>query len=57
MHADPPTGKVTGHKPNHLAERFEGMIGVIMVVAVVILAVGLIYGILTGGNPDPKWMQ
>ena len=57
MHTDPPTGKVTGHKPNHLAERFEGMIGVIMVVAVVILAVGLIYGIVTGGNPDPKWMQ
>lgn len=57
MHTDPPTGKVPGHKPNYLAERFEGMIGVIMVVAVVILAIGLIYGIVTGGTPDPKWMQ
>ena len=57
MHTDPPAGKVTGHKPNHLAERFEGMIGVIMVVAIVILAVGLIYGIATGGSPDPKWIQ
>ena len=33
------------------------MIGVIMVVAIVILAVGLIYGIATGGSPDPKWIQ
>lgn len=57
MHTDPPTGEVRHHKPRHLAERFEGMIGVIMVIAVAILAVGLIYGIVTTGDTSPKWMQ
>lgn len=57
MQTDPHTGAVRHQKPRHLAERFEGMIGVIMVVAIAILAVGLIYGIITTGSTSPKWMQ
>lgn len=57
MHTEPPTGEVRHTKPRHLAERFEGMIGMIMVGAVVLLAIGLVYGILVTGSPDPKWMQ
>ena len=45
MHTEPHTGEVKHHKPKHLAEKFEGMIGVIMVAAIVLLAVGFI--------PDP----
>ena len=48
----------THHKDRHVAERFERMLGVLMVVAIAILAVGLIYGIATtGGNSVPSWMR
>ncbi|WP_293907723.1 hypothetical protein [Phenylobacterium sp.] len=57
MRTEPHTGDVRHHKPKHLAEKFEGMVGIIMVAAIVLLAVGLIYGILITGSPDPKWMQ
>lgn len=57
MHTDRDTGEVQHHKPRHLAEKFEGMIGVIMVAAIVLLAIGMIYGIVTTGATDPKWMQ
>lgn len=57
MHTEPHTGEVKHHKPRHLAEKFEGMIGVVMVAAICLLAIGLIYGILTTGSTDPKWMQ
>lgn len=56
MHTDPHT-EVHHAKPKHLAERFEGLVGVIMVAAIVLLAIGLIYGILTTGDAGPKWMQ
>jgi hypothetical protein len=45
------------HKPRHLAEKFEGMIGVVMVIAIALLAVGMVYGIVVTGSPEPKWMQ
>lgn len=48
---------VRPHKPRHLAEKFEGMIGVVMVIAIAVLAVGLVYGILTTGSAEPKWMR
>ncbi len=57
MHTEPHTGDVRHQKPKHLAEKFEGMIGVIMVGAIVLLAIGLIYGIMTTGSVEPKWMQ
>jgi hypothetical protein len=50
-------GEVRHHKPRHLAERFEGLLGVMMVVAIAILAVGLIYGILQTGGSTPDWMR
>ncbi|HKR89554.1 MAG TPA: hypothetical protein VJS38_15380 [Phenylobacterium sp.] len=41
------------HKNRHLAQRFENLIGVLMVIAIAILAVGLIYGIInTGSTPS-----
>ncbi len=57
MHTEPHTGEVKHHKPRHLAERFEGMIGLVMVVAVVLLAIGLIYGIVTTHDTTPAWMK
>ncbi len=57
MQTEPHSGEVRHQKPRHLAERFEGLVGVIMVIAIAILAVGLVYGILTTGSTDPKWMQ
>ena len=51
-------GDVTHHKNKHRAERFENLLGVLMVVAIAILAVGLVYGIVaTGGNSTPTWMR
>lgn len=57
MHTEPHTGEVRHHKPKHLAEKFEGVVGIVMVAAIVLLAVGLIYGIMTTGSTTPKWMQ
>lgn len=45
------------HRNRHLAERFEGLLGVLMVVAIAILAVGLIYGIMNTGAAEPSWMK
>jgi cell division protein FtsL len=46
------------HKDRHLAERFEKLIGVAMVVAIAVLAIGLIYGVATtGGGATPTWMR
>lgn len=57
MHTEPHHGEVRHHKNRHLAEKFEGMLGVVMVIAIVLLAIGLIYGIMTTGDTTPKWMQ
>lgn len=42
-------------KNRHLAERFEHLLSVVMVIAVVLLAVGLIYGLMNTGS-TPSWM-
>lgn len=57
MHTEPTHGEVRHHKPRHVAQKMEGMLGMAMVVAIVLLAVGLIYGIMTTGDVTPKWMQ
>ncbi|MFN3584548.1 hypothetical protein [Phenylobacterium sp.] len=57
MHIEPHHDGVRHHKNKHLAERFEGMVGAVMVVAIVLLAIGLIYGIMTTGDTTPRWMQ
>lgn len=45
------------HKNRHTAERMEGLLGKLMVAAIVVLAIGLIYAIATGGNQPPAWMR
>ncbi len=57
MHSEPHTGDIKHQKPRHLAERFEGMVGFAAVAAIVLLAIGLIYGVLTTGSATPNWMQ
>lgn len=57
MHTDEHT-PVHHHKKKHLAERVEGMLGIGMVVVIALLAVGLIYGMVTGDhNATPTWMR
>jgi hypothetical protein len=57
MHTDE-RRPVPHHKNKHLAERFEGMLGIGMVVVIALLAVGLIYGMVTGDhNSTPTWMR
>lgn len=51
-------GEIHQHKNKHRAEKFENLIGVLMVIAIAVLAIGLIYGIVsTGGNSTPTWMR
>jgi hypothetical protein len=57
MHTEPHTGDIKHQKPRHLAEKFEGMVGFVAVAAIVLLAIGLIYGVLTTGSADPAWMK
>jgi len=57
MHTDD-HGEIRHHKPRHLAQRFEGVLGILMVVAIALLAVGLIYGMVTGDSSStPAWMR
>ncbi|HEX3367191.1 hypothetical protein [Phenylobacterium sp.] len=55
MHSDQP--EVRPHKNKHVAERFEGLLGKLMVAAIVVLAIGMIYAIATGGDSTPSWMR
>jgi hypothetical protein len=45
------------HKDRHLAEKFEKLISVLMVIAIAGLAVGLVYGVMITGTGTPSWMQ
>ncbi len=47
---------VRPHKNKHMAEKFERMLGMLMVFAIVLLAIGLVYGIATGDS-TPNWMR
>jgi hypothetical protein len=41
------------HRPKNTAQKMENLIGILMVIAIAILAVGLVYGILqTGSTPS-----
>ena len=48
--------EIRPHKNKHLAERFEGLIPTLMIVAIVVLAVGMIWGIMHTDN-TPSWMR
>lgn len=50
-------GDVHHHRKHNTAQRFEGLIQLLMVVAVAILAIGLIYGLLNTGSGTPDWMR
>jgi hypothetical protein len=54
MHSDQP--EVRPHKNKHVAERFEGLLGKLMVAAIVLLAIGMVYAIATGDS-TPSWMR
>ena len=51
--------EIAHHRNKDAAKRFEGYIQIAMVIAVAVLAVGLIYGLVnTGGASDaPSWMR
>ena len=57
MHTEPVPGEVRHAKPRHIAEKVEGMLGMIMVIIVAILAVGLVWAIMQNGSPEPAWMR
>lgn len=54
MHSDQP--EVRPHKNKHVAERMEGLLGKLMVAAIVVLAIGMIYAIVTADS-TPSWMR
>ena len=54
MHSDHP--EVRPHKNKHVAEKMEGMLGTLMIVAIVLLAIGMVYAIATGDS-TPSWMH
>jgi hypothetical protein len=45
------------HKQRHLAEKFEGLIGIAMVVALVVLGAILIFGIMQTGGSTPSYLR
>lgn len=45
------------HKPWRIAEKFEGYVGVVMVVAGLVLLAVLAYGVLNTGSGTPSWMH
>ena len=47
---------VRPHRNKHLAERFEALIPTLMVIAIVVLAVGMIWGIMHTDS-TPSWMR
>jgi hypothetical protein len=49
--------EIAHHRNKDAAKRFEGYIQIAMVIAVAVLAVGLIYGILSTGSSAPSWMR
>jgi hypothetical protein len=57
MHTEPHHGEARPHKNKHLAEKFEGMLGVLMVLAIVLLVAGLIWGVMSGDGGTPKYLQ
>ena len=55
MHSD--HQEIRPQKNTHAAERFEGLLGKIMVAAIVVLAIGMDWAIVAGGNQTPSWMH
>lgn len=45
------------HRNRQVAKKLENLIGVLMVIAIAILAIGLIYGIMQTGNSPPQYLR
>lgn len=45
------------HRNRQMAKRLESVIGVLMVIAIAVLAIGLIYGIVQTGSSPPEYMR
>ena len=47
------------HTPRkaNTAQKIENLLGVLMVIAIAILAIGLVYGILQTGSTTPSYVQ
>ncbi|CAN7243977.1 hypothetical protein LJR219_000984 [Phenylobacterium sp. LjRoot219] len=45
------------HRNRHVARRLENVIGVLMVIAIAVLAIGLIYGIVQTGSAPPEYLR
>lgn len=56
-HESPHDPETHHHKPRHLAEKFEGYIGIAMVVAVCALIALLVYLSTQSGDSEPRWMR
>ena len=54
MHSEPQG--VRPHRNRHRAEQFEGLLSKAMVVVVVLLAVGMVWMLMTGDS-TPSWMR
>ncbi len=47
----------TPHRNRHVLQRMEGAVGIVMVIAIALLAIGLVYGIMTTGNSTPVYLR
>ena len=45
------------HRNRHLAEKFEGMLSKAMIGAVIILAVAMVWMLMTTDTSVPTWMR
>jgi len=50
-------GEVHHHRKRNTALRVESMIQMFMVIAAAILAIALIYGVVSTGSSAPAWMR
>ena len=50
-------GEVQHHRKRNTAIRVENMIQIFMVIAAAILAIALIYGVVSTGSSAPSWMR
>ncbi|WP_176695998.1 hypothetical protein [Phenylobacterium immobile] len=47
----------THHRNRHVLQKMEGAVGIVMVIAIAVLAIGLVYGIMTTGNATPAYLR
>jgi hypothetical protein len=57
LHGDDHKVAVHHRKPNHIAEKLEGYLGIAIVVVGVVLLGFLIFGLAQTGTQTPPWMR